>query len=124
METVCHPEQSEGSAFALAFLAAIPKGNLLLLSFSQENEVFLSNASFTGQSEVSENQTFREHCQHWTNVAQYKGVYRYLCFGFSTVSFDHITFVGRCVSRQSLGGTPSQFRKARPNEFGSSKPKR
>jgi hypothetical protein len=37
---------------------------------------------------------------------------------------DHITFVGRCVSRQSLGGMPSQFRNARPNELGSSKPKR
>src|ERR1700679_1330157 len=50
--------------------------------------------------------------------------YRYLCLGLSTVSSDHITFVDRCVSRQSLGGTPSQFRKARPNELGSSKPKR
>ena len=76
METVCHPEQSEGSAFALAFLAVIPKGNLLLLSFSQENEVFLSNASFAGQGEVSENQTLRELCQCWTNVAQYKVVYQ------------------------------------------------
>jgi hypothetical protein len=25
----CHPEQSEGPAFALAFLAVIPEGNLL-----------------------------------------------------------------------------------------------
>ena len=76
METVCHLEQSEGSAFALAFLAVIPAGNLLLPSFSQENEVFLSNASFTGQSEVSENQTLRKLCQRWTNIAQYNGVYQ------------------------------------------------
>ena len=46
METVCHLEQSEGSAFALAFLAVIPAGNLLLLSLSQENEALLSKASF------------------------------------------------------------------------------
>jgi hypothetical protein len=26
----CHPEQSEGSAFAFAFLVGIPEGNLLL----------------------------------------------------------------------------------------------
>ena len=74
METVCHPEQSEGSAFVFAFLAVIPEGNLLLPHFSQENKVFLSNASFAGQSEVSESQTLPEHCQRWTNVAQYKGV--------------------------------------------------
>jgi hypothetical protein len=37
---------------------------------------------------------------------------------------DYITFVDRCVSRQSLGGTPSQFRNARPKELGSSKPSR
>jgi hypothetical protein len=29
-QTICHPEQSEGSAFALTFLSVIPEGNLLL----------------------------------------------------------------------------------------------
>ena len=33
---------------------------------------------------------------------------------------NHITFVDRCMSRQSPGGTPSQFLKARPKELGSS----
>jgi len=37
---------------------------------------------------------------------------------------DYIQFQARCISRQSLGGTPSQVRNARPNEFGSSKPSR
>jgi len=27
---ICHPEQSEGSASAVAFLSVIPEGNLLL----------------------------------------------------------------------------------------------
>jgi hypothetical protein len=45
---VCHPERSEGSAFVFAFLAVIPEGNLLLPYFSQENDAFLSKASFAG----------------------------------------------------------------------------
>jgi hypothetical protein len=46
IEMVCHPEQSEGSVFALAFLAVIPEGNLLLPYFSQENDAFLSKEAF------------------------------------------------------------------------------
>lgn len=34
----------------------------------------------------------------------------------------YITVEARWDSRQTLGGTPTQVRKARPNEFGSSKP--
>jgi hypothetical protein len=52
------------------------------------------------------------------------GVYQDLDIFVKVQRAAHMTFVGRCVSRQSLGGTPSQFRKARPNELGSSKPKR
>jgi len=57
--SICHPERSEGSAFALAFLAVIPSGNLLLLLQRSPTEI-VPRRTISGEWEGS-----GEECWKW-----------------------------------------------------------